>query len=311
MDTTTQNAHESDKFVKGIPMEEEDVPSEDKKEEKPENSVEEKKDTPPQQENKPLADTPPSGEDLGKPNGDETPNRPEKYIPIPQYVSEKKQWNETKVAYEKRIAELEAIKNSVPDSNKSEEAIKKYAETYGVDEQSVRDLVSIVSKPEKQEKKEEQTPTLTPEQQAQIEEAQIIKADKLYEEEFSNVGTPALLKLYPKASTEQLQTAKKELEMLATTKEYLDKPLDYIVWKEQEKLGKLFVVVSPRGISQGKSTSEHNTELTADDFKNATDFTALFALPMEKRDEIVKKMDGSTYTRMKNWVRANDDLEIG
>lgn len=241
--------------------------------------------------------------------------RPEKYIPIKQYTSEKKQWGEKEADYQKRITELETIKSSEEGSKKAEEAIKTYAEKYNVSEDSVRDLAKMFGAGKTEDKPtvpaEQKPAELSDEQKAALDEANQIKAEKLYADEFVKVAAPELSKRFPKASPEQLEKAKSELEVLATTREYLDKPLDFIIYKEAESLAKIFSEPpKPRGVEGGHRAPEKNTELTADHFKDATDFTELAALSMTERTKIVDKMDNKTWGRYKMWVKANDELEM-
>ncbi len=326
VETPTKNPDEQDKFVAGIPMDpdEGDTSAADKAKAEEEAKVkadEEAKakadaDAKAQAEaDKAKADADAAAKAQAEDDDKGREARPEKYIPLAKYIPEKKEWGEKEADYQKRIAELEAIASTVSEK-KQDEAVKAYAEKYGVPEESVADLrkalgiedkkVETPAKPD-----EPQAPKLSPDQQAAVDEANLIKAEKAFETEFTDVGVPELKKHFPNATPEQLEKAKKELEALATTRDYLDKPLDFIVYKEQSELAKLFPEPkAPRGVEANRVAPQKSTDMTADDFKDAKDFSALNDLSATERDKLVKEFSNDTWTRYKLWVKANDELVI-
>lgn len=63
-----------------------------------------------------------------------------------------------------------------------------------------------------------------------------------FDEEFQST-LPALKEMLPKASDDEMQAVKKELDRLSHSKEYHDKDLDYIAWKHKDDLSAL---ISPK-----------------------------------------------------------------
>jgi len=240
---------------------------------------------------------------------DKKSSRPEKYIPIKQYTDEKKQWRESEASYKERIGQLEAIAGGKEGSKKTETAVKEYAEKYGVDEESVRDLAKIIKGEDKPPVNPE-TP-IKPEDQKLLDEAREIEANQLFAEEFNTLAKPEIKSLFPNATQEQIESAKAELEKLACTSQYLDKSLDFIVYKEKANLGKLFVVGRKGPESSHTAPDKGKATYTADDFKGGkTPFSVLADLSGDEQNTIIEKMDMKTYESWSNWNVQNDPIVI-
>ncbi len=309
MEKTTQTDPEME-VLKGVPGIEDATPKDPEAEKKEEPTKEpeapEKKEEPAKPEKEEAkADPEPEPEKSA---------RPEKYIPIKQYTSEKREWNESKAQFEKRIADLESIADTKDGSKKSEEAIKSYAEKHGVDEDSVRDLIGIIrekDEPASKKSEEPKAPERSEAEQALIDEAQEIKAEKLFTEEFRTVATPEITNLFPNAKPEQIEAAKSEIEKLACTKDYIDKSLDFIIYKERKALEKFFTA-DRKGPESGRpSVDKGKSSFSADDFKDGkTPFDSLAELSGTEQAAIIEKMDLKTYEKYMNWVNQNDSLVI-
>jgi hypothetical protein len=244
--------------------------------------------------------------------------RPEKYIPINQYTSEKSQWKETVAEKDKRIAELQTIADSKPNTKKNDDLIKAYQDKYDVDEETAKaeiDRVRFLTEFGKEEtvpKQPESKPVaeLTPEQQAKIEKADMIEAQSLYEQEFKKDAIPQLISLFPNATPAQLESAKAEMEKLATTEKYLDKSLDYIAFKEKDTLSGLFAG-ERKGPESARTPIKGKVELTSSDFDNGkTPFNELDNLSPEEADKIVRNFSIKTWDRYSHYKSQQEEIRI-
>jgi len=300
MEKTTQTPPADPAFdeIKGkIPMDPED--EQPKEEPEPVKEPEAPKEEPAPQ---------PAKEEAPKQEEQPKEGRPETYIPIAQYTSEKKGWRETEEGYKKRISELEAITASKEGAPSSEAKVKAYAEKYGVTEEAVRDLVGLMAA----DKEKEASPSsFTPEQQAQLEEARQIKAQKAFDDEFTTSAVPELKKHFPNATPEQLAAAKEEIAKLACTKPFLDKSLDFVIYKSQEALAAHFKEdrKGPEGQRGAINGAPH---YAPSDFKDGkTSFSELASLSIEERDRVVKGFDPKTWDDYTHFVRQNDEIRMG
>jgi hypothetical protein len=73
------------------------------------------------------------------------------------------------------------------------------------------------------------------------EHSQVIEKQK-FDEELASVA-PMLKELLPNASDEEMVAVKAKIDQLSHTKDYFDKELDYVIFKEKDTLSKL---VSPK-----------------------------------------------------------------
>lgn len=285
------------------------------------------------EDDEPSEDEPEKGEDeddeADDPEDDEDepakgkkPQRPETYIPIAQYTDEKKRWKGTVDEKDKRIADLEAMvkDGGKPNSQKFEAAVKRYMDKYGVDEETAKadvERVGIIMEGYKNDdkpapKKDGDKPELDEETQNKLAELDEIKAEKAFNEEFSTVATPELKKYYPNATPEQLAKAKKEIEKIACSRPYLDKSLDYVVFKNRSVLDKVFK--APRVGVEGKGAAPDKGKqgtYTSDDFVGGkTNFSVLASLPVEEQNAIVEKLPLKDYEAWTHYINMNDPVVI-
>lgn len=315
MDKTNQNDTEKDPEYEAIKAKIPGLGDEPKAEEKTEIKPEESPKPEPKKEEKvPKKEPEPEAEKEEESVGDK-PSRPVKYIPIKQYVDEKNKWKGTVEEKDKRIQALEAIVNGNEGSKKNADAIKAYADKYGVDEDSVKDLASLLRSNTDDSPKPpvDNKPTRSEEDQKIIDEAQELKAEKLFNQEYTSLAVPEIKSLFPDATPEQLEQAKQEVSVLACTEKYIDKSLDFIIYKEREALSKIFKGTPSRKGPEGKGFTPEKGEqnYSATDFaQGKVSFDVLFELPVSKQNEIIDKMDIKTYEKMSNWINQNDTLAI-
>jgi hypothetical protein len=235
--------------------------------------------------------------------------RPLKYIPIKQYTEEKRKWNETADEFKTRISELETALAGRPGTKKSDDAIKAYAEKYDADEEQIRELREALGVPDK--KVVEAPGKISAEDQATNDRAREIVANQMFNDEYVKLAVPQLQTLYPTATAQQLEKAKEIVEQIATTEEYLDKSLDFVVFKNKDAFEKLFAPDRKGPETTRQAPDRGKSTYTASDFASGqTPFSTLAELPSEEQGKIVEAMDLKTYDKYMNWINQNDTLVI-
>lgn len=245
--------------------------------------------------------------------GGKAPSRPERYIPIQQYTDEKRGWRESEAQYKARIADLEKIAGGKADTAKNEDAIRKYAEKNGITADEAREQVSSLREALGIEDRPAPKPEerLTPEEKERLAKADEIAAQEHFNTEFAADALPELKKHFPNATAEQLEKAKAELSKLACTAPFLDKSLDFVVYKSQAALTSLFKPKPGAPEVQRRGADKTPTEYTSDDFKDGkTSFEELANVTPEQLDKIVKGMDVKTYENWKRFTNSKDTIVI-
>lgn len=240
-------------------------------------------------------------------------SRPLKYIPIKQYTEEKKVWKESKEQYEKRISELEKLAGKA-DTVQNEQKIKDYAERHGFtfDEakeqvESLRDILGIEAKQLEEKKPAE----FTPEQKQTLERAEEIEAIEYFNTEFSKDAIPQIQELFPNATQEQIERAKKEIEKIACTAPFTDKNLRYVVFESRKELASIFKPKPGSPEVQHKAADKTPVEFKADDFKDGkTSFQELEKMTPESLNKIIREMDTKTYEAYTRYLSSNDKIII-
>lgn len=215
--------------IKDEPKEE--APEEPKVEETPKEPS--KEDEP---KDEPKTDTP----------NDELPTPREKRSIYDEYKDKKVELKSEREAREQAErerdelkAKLEAI-NDAPTPEKEQEAHEDaiaYAKKVGADPDLVQRIIADARKGF-----EPQATGLSDADRALLEEARLAKEAQMFETEFKSV-TPTLKEFFPTATEAEMEAIKKELDDISHTKDWADKSLDYIAFKQKDKLSTL---VSPK-----------------------------------------------------------------
>lgn len=132
----------------------------------------------------------------------------------------------------------EAI-NDAPTPEKKQEAEDKFeafAKKINADPTVIREMRELFVSDIKP------TSALSDADRALLEEARLAKEVLEFEKEFTSI-TPTLKEYFPNATDDEMAAIKKELDTISHTKDWADKSLDYIAFKQKEKLSAL---VSPR-----------------------------------------------------------------
>lgn len=247
------------------------------------------------------------GEDDKK--GDE-PDKPEepkskRFIPMPKYLDEKKNWKLKHEEQEKKIQELTELANR-PKSEEKDADLAKWAEKVGIEPEDAEELIKIVQKkalPEDQFKSLHEAAKL----------AEVQQEHKLFDQEFESEAIPEIKKLFPDADESKLKKVRDFLFDASHKKETANQELGYIIYKNTDKINSL---LSPEAKAEGvKATSTgeknrigqgHRKPMTAKDFVGAKDFSQLSDMESEEANKIFADFDEDTYKNYLEWVKQND-----
>lgn len=236
----------------------------------------------------------------------ETPVRPLKYKPLHEYTTEKSEWKTKEAAQAARIAELEGlvkVNNAQPDTKATEEKISKFAEKYGFEPEDVKDLLSGIATGVQIPKEVKDQLELLQKEKRETEEK------TAFETEFKAVE-PSITAAYPEATPAQIAAAKAHLDAVSHTKDFHDKSLDYVLFKNKAEMDEIFKKPEAKPtdpparktVEQGRLGHNANTPLSAADFKGQKDFAQLNELEPAIAKQIVTDMDPTTYRSYVAWV---------
>lgn len=170
--------------------------------------------------------------------------------------------------------------------------IDAFAIARGLDPEAIKQMKALFLKDVK--------PAVDPEIQAKLDKvlefannnSKAIEAQQ-FEQEFASEGLPAVKEFFPTINSDEIASVKKEIDRLAHTKGFEDKSLDYIVFKNKDKLATL---ISPkkRGI---ESKSRTDGQELSDDFNSQPDFSKMTykeLLAWQEKYEKMAKDDSSS-----------------
>lgn len=259
--------------------------------------LEEKADDPQEPEKEP--EEPATDPDPEKSEGDEpeddtqTPEEPRKrsiYQEYKEKKSELKTEKELREQAEKQRdelqAKLDAIANASDKDNPSSEEVLDavaYAEKIGADPDLVKQIIADARKGVKTELDPEVAKSLERFQKWEQENKQ--QLDKqAFEAEFSKI-TPVIKEFFPTVNDSELKSIKENLDKLSHSKEWYDKDLEYIVFKNRDTLSTL---VSPR--KRGMESRERKDEPTDSfEFDSNADLSKMTPLERDKWETEFRK----------------------
>lgn len=167
----------------------------------------------------------------------------------------------------------------------AQDELDAFASEIGADPQAIKRMRELFLKDVK--------PQVDPELAKDLQEFKAWKAQnsevvekQLFEQEFSKV-TPTIKDMFPKVSPEELSAIKTRLDEIAHSKEYHDKDLDYVAFKNKEILSAL---VSPkkRGLeTRGRADAQGEESF---DFDPNADYSKMSLKERERWETEYKKM---------------------
>jgi len=182
-------------------------------------------------------------------------------------------------------AKLEALQNADTKEEKKEalDDIDELAKEINADPAYLRKLKTIFLKDVKPTDDESLKKDLADFKDWKTKNQEVIEK-QLFEDEFSTV-LPQIKSDFPKISDEEMKSVKQSLDKLSHSKEYHDKSLDYVVFKEKENLTAL---ISPK--KKGMETKERKDVASDDfDFDPNVDITTLSAGDLAKWEKQYNK----------------------
>lgn len=203
-----------------------------------ETPTEEPKEEAPAEEEKPEPEVTPEEpkEDLPEPKEEE--RKRSIYDEYKDKKSELKTERELRENAEKERDELKAKLEAVATADTPEEKqeakdeLEAFAKEIGADPGSIRKMRDLFLKDI------QPSSGLTAEDRALLQKAKAIEDKQAFDTEFSTL-TPTLKEYFPTASQEETDAIKAKLDELAHSKEWHDKSLDYIAFKNKETLSAL------------------------------------------------------------------------
>ena len=252
---------------------------EEKKEEAPEQKPEEKPEAKPEAKTE-EAPAKPEGE---KPE-DKAPLQIEPKEQKPRSIYDEYKDKKAELKSERELREqaererdelkatLEAAARAVTPKQKQDAAdeLEAFAQKIKADPAAIREMRDLFLKGHKPEIDEALLNDLKEFKDWKAQNAEAIEAQR-FEAEFQQ-SQPALKELFPAASPEEMQAIKKELDVLSHTKEFHDKPLDYVAFKHKEKLGAL---ISPRRRGMESNERKHDAESDSFEFDPSADLSKM------------------------------------
>lgn len=259
-----------------------------------------------------------------------------RYIPIPQWKEENRIWKEKEAGYKQRITELETIAAKREGTEAHDKRIKEYAETHNLDEAQVRGLLDLASAGKEittgqviEAAKPDvvvppatlpQTPAVpadpAPQPAAPVATAPTPEEVAFFGQEFDSEVGPLIKAQFPDAKPEAIAKVKERIDALAHSKELHRTPLSWIFKGAAEELGKILVedAADPtpaggrKGLENYRPGSGKPNTVTAKDFKDSKDFSALEAMNLDDRAKIVRELAPNDYM---NYVAYEGSKEQG
>lgn len=213
-------------------------------------------------------------DDEGKEDEEDPPKRSPKLMPAWKHEAEKGQWGKEKTELTKEISDLKQ-KLEGKSEPVQDEAIKKFAEKHGWEEEAIKDLLSLLPK----------GPNLSEEVSKRLQSLEDkenqIRQERGFEKFFARDVVPLMEK--DELTDEQKAKVKKKINTLAFTTKYVNNDLDeiYIIAKQK---GELDNIILPKGKKSAENSRGGMSGAKGETLKELTEEEAL-----ELGDEEFKK----------------------
>lgn len=181
---------------------------------------------------------------------------------------------------------LEAVSNADTPKERQEAVgeLEAFAQEIGADADALRKMQALFLKDVKPTVDESLTRDIEEFKQWKSENSKVLEKSQ-FDSEFQS-ATPTLKELLPNVSDDEIQKIKDKVDELSHTKEYHDKALDYVIFKNREELSKL---VSPK-----KRGMEHkgrkDVQDESYDFNPDADYSKMSMKEREVWEENYRKM---------------------
>lgn len=147
--------------------------------------------------------------------------RPERYIPVPKYQNEKKQWGEEKSTLLSAVA---AAKGFEPGSEQETKALDALMAKHGVTADAAKEMLELARTTLFPKELQEGLSKILTESSKEAETAQLAAKEKeeqdFFDGEYSPFENEHIVTAYPNATDEQKQKAKEFIDQTAHTAKY-------------------------------------------------------------------------------------------
>ncbi len=265
----------------------------------------------------PPAPTPPEGTaktpEAVKPPEPEP--RPVRFIPMPKYHEEKKEWQSKLEDATAEIARLKSAAGVKPDTQKEEDAVNAYAEKWLMEPEQVRELLDIAragnSVPPEVLKQMQETQAAKAQEEAKAKDAQHFNT------EWEASIDPILKERYPNATPKGIAEARTRIDEIAHSSEALARtPLEYIFAKHEGELKEVLIPQTPRvGAERGRMTGGAAAQpVSASQFlpdkSGKFDFSSLNAMPDgAEKNKIISELNPHAHVAYVNQLE-DDGLVV-
>lgn len=173
--------------------------------------------------------------------------------------------------------------NTPEERQEAKDDIEAFAKEINADPQVIKKMREVFLKDVKPQTDESIKKDLEEFKAWKQNNSQVIEK-QLFEEEFVRT-VPTIKRLFPQATEEELNAIKKEVDSVSHTKEWHDKDLDYVVFKNQDKLQAL---VSPKKRGMEIKNRKDVSEI-AFEFDPNADYSKMSMKEREQWEEAYKK----------------------
>lgn len=199
--------------------------------------------------------------------------------------SEREQREQVERERDELRAKLEAVSHADTREERqtASDDLEAFAQEIGADAQAIRKMRDLFLKDVKPSTDPALAEKLEKFEAWQQENSKTLEKAR-FQEEFTSV-TPTLKELIPNVSDEEMKLIQAKVDELAHTKEYHDKDLDYVIFKNKETLSKL---VSPK--KRGMESKERKDVVEESfDFDPNADYSKMTMKEREIWEEGYKK----------------------
>ena len=223
-----------------------------------------------------------------KPEPLQTKEEPKKRSIYDEYKEKKQELRTEKEMREQAERErdelsekLKSLANARPENKEeAEEDVVEYAKSINADPSAIQNLISLATKRMKApEISQELSKDLNEFKEWKKQNSQVMEK-QLFEQELSR-NLPTIKEMLPNMNDDELGTVKQELDKLAHSKDYHDKDLDYVVFKNKDYLSK-FISPKKRGM---ENKGNHSIEEDTFEFNTDPDFSKMSETQIAKWQE--------------------------
>lgn len=180
--------------------------------------------------------------------------------------------------------------NDRPEAKTQETDLDAFAAEIGADPQAIRKMRELFLK-------DMPPASVNPELQSKLDQFEAWQKDngqaiakQQFESEFTS-AIPELQRMFPNASAEDIRAMKSDIDTLAHTPEFHDKEIDYIAFRNQDKLSTL-ITPHKRGLESKGRVDATNIPTTFDPNADLTKMSAKEAEAWEKSYREMGKNEG-------------------